>query len=454
MKTLAAGVCALLVVVAATPLGRAESPATITVAASKPGAEMSPDFEGLSFETSMVLPDEDGKYFFSPQNTRLIAMLKTLGIKSIRVGGNKADDPKIAVPKPADVDSLFHFADAADVKIIYTLRLKEVDAKGAASIAKYIFDHYAAWLECFSIGNEPNMYLKTPNLYTDEAKAYMEAVIAAVPDAVFCGPSATPGKRAWAAAFSKDEAHSPRIRFITQHAYPGGNSQTVATPEAARDKLLAPDMVKSYEQFYADFAPEVEKNGFGYRLEEINSYFHGGARGASDAYASALWGADCMYWWAQHGALGFNFHMGSIYGAFVDADDGYEVRPLGYAMKAFDIGSHGRVVPLELKAENLNVTAYSVLGDDKTLYITIINKEHGKTAKDAAVTLQSDIHFSRADQMLLTAPTGDVAAQTGLTLGGAKINDDATWNGKWTPADASTVHVPAASIAIIRLSNQ
>src|SRR5277367_1765490 len=113
MKNTAAVICVLLSVVAGAALVRAESPVTITIAASKPSAEVSRDFEGLSFETSMVLPDENGKYFFSPENTRLIAILKTLGIKSVRVGGNKADDPKMNLPKPADVDSLFRFAGAA-----------------------------------------------------------------------------------------------------------------------------------------------------------------------------------------------------------------------------------------------------------------------------------------------------------------------------------------------------
>jgi len=59
--------------------------------------------------------------------------------------------------------------------------------------------------------------------------------------------------------------------------------------------------------------------------------------------------------------------------------------------------------------------------------------------------------------MFLAAPGGDVTAQTGVTLGGAPIREDGSWEGSWTPlAPASAavfkVNVPAASAAIVRLS--
>ncbi len=118
----------------------AKSPVTISldVKALAGGAAVPHDFSGLSFEIEKVLPDRNGKYYFSPDNKPLIAMFKTLGIKSLRVGGNTADRPTIKVPAKADIDTLFAFAKASDIKVIYTLRMREGDPGVAAELAKYI----------------------------------------------------------------------------------------------------------------------------------------------------------------------------------------------------------------------------------------------------------------------------------------------------------------------------
>jgi hypothetical protein len=59
--------------------------------------------------------------------------------------------------------------------------------------------------------------------------------------------------------------------------------------------------------------------------------------------------------------------------------------------------------------------------------------------------------------MSLTAPHNDVTAKAGMTLGGSKINDAGSWNGKWTrvPTDEMgifTLKIPPASASIIRLT--
>src|SRR5580692_5062966 len=105
----------------------AQSPVSITINPSSAGAEIAPDYLGLSFEMQRVLPDTNGNHFFSPGNRRLIATFKVLGIKSLRVGGDTADRPTLPVPDKTDADSLFAFAKAAGVKVIYTLRLNHGD---------------------------------------------------------------------------------------------------------------------------------------------------------------------------------------------------------------------------------------------------------------------------------------------------------------------------------------
>jgi len=67
---------------------------------------------------SLVDPATNGAYFFSPANKPLVKMFQTLGIQSLRVGGNTAERATVKIPDKADIDSLFGFARAAGVKVI------------------------------------------------------------------------------------------------------------------------------------------------------------------------------------------------------------------------------------------------------------------------------------------------------------------------------------------------
>ena len=87
-------------------------PVVVTVTDDGKGASLVPQFLGLSYESSMLLP-QNGLYYFDAHNTALVNTFKTLGIKSLRVGANAVDDPRIPVPQEKDIDSLFAFARAA-----------------------------------------------------------------------------------------------------------------------------------------------------------------------------------------------------------------------------------------------------------------------------------------------------------------------------------------------------
>ena len=156
----------------------AQSPVTVTLSADKPGAAIPDDYLGVSFEMAMALP-EDGKYYFRPANEHLLKTFKNLGIKNLRIGGNTADRPSVKFPSPTDLDSFFAFAKAADVKVIFTLRLREGDPKDAAATAKYLMEHYKSSIVCFAVGNEPNVFTKTYPEYKDAMNKYMALITAA-----------------------------------------------------------------------------------------------------------------------------------------------------------------------------------------------------------------------------------------------------------------------------------
>lgn len=461
-----------------------ESPVRISVDVNAPGATIAPDFSGLSFEVSILLPNENGVRYFRPDNAPLINLFHTLGIKSLRIGGNTSDRDARQLPGEADLDSLFGFAKAASVKVIYCLRLHNGDSQADAATVKYILDHHAAQLDCFSIGQEPSAYpvqqkdtrpqserMGAANekykyeTYAADWKRFADAIIAANPGVKFCGPSVH-NNGLWAQRFMADFGKSNHVTLITEHLYPGGAGGKVPTPEIGRDRMLSAEFPAKYQKLYDSFVPMAASNSLPYRLEEVNNYFNGGATNVSNTFASALWGLDFMYWWAAHRAAGLNFHTGdkvaagyalqlSKYTAFFSTTNGYTVRPLGYGIKAFDLGSHGRLLPVSISnPDHLNFSAYAVMGDEQNLCLTVINLEHGAAARDVRVTVATPgKNFNPGAVIYLAAPDNDVAATTGESLGGASIQADGSWNGKWQRVDSSSpVKIPAANAAVIQLT--
>jgi hypothetical protein len=462
----------------ATVCCQGQSTATVILETQNPGPEIPAGFSGLSFEMQRVLADTNGWHFFSAKNKPLIATFKALGIKNLRVGGNTADRPTLPVPAETDVDNLFAFAKAAEVKVIFTLRLNQGSPAAAAQMANYIERHYARQLDCFAIGNEPNVFSTNYQVYLTEWRRFAAQITAATnsPDARFCGPGVSPGHEKWSAQFATDLAGTGLVKFISQHDYPGGDARKAKVPAEARDKILSPAMDEHYAKFAANFIPAVLSNGLAYRFEEANSFYDGGALDVSDTFAAALWALNFEWWWAEHGMIGINFHTGDKvaardmnkpcrYASFWTVPGGYKIHPIGYAEKMFSLGSHGRLLPVKINsaATNLNLAVFAVLGDDKNFYVTLINQSHSATATDLFVQINANgTAWKRGKIIRLTAPDGDVSRKTGVTLGGAEITDNAQWHGKWerlaisnkkTSAPA-VVTLPAATAAVVRLTTR
>jgi hypothetical protein len=134
----------------------AQSPVTLTIETKAPGHAVSSDFIGLSFETQTLQynsPQVKG-YLFDPANAQLLTLFRNIGVKNLRIGGTSVDrNDANYIPTPKDIDVLFHFAEAANLEVIYSLRLLNGDPAQDAAAAKYIRDHYKKDLVCFAIGN-------------------------------------------------------------------------------------------------------------------------------------------------------------------------------------------------------------------------------------------------------------------------------------------------------------
>ena len=446
---------------------------TVTVAGNSTGPALNPYFLGLSYESSMLLP-RDGKFYFDTDDRALINTFRTLGIKNLRVGANAVDDPRVAVPGVREIDTLFDFAREAGVKVIYSFRLKNGDPAVSARLANYIAAHDGDALDSFSIGNEPSFYLKTFPEYFGEWKPHYDAILQAVPNAMFDGPSVA-DSHDYAVDFAKAAFPGGHIAVVSDHYYFLGSGRAgEKDPQATRARFLQDSLHARYEKDYSSVGAVLAARGIPYRIDEMNSCYNGGARDASDTYASTLWALDCAHWWAAHHILGLNFHTGESvgrdggfgaanYAAFIHRPDGngFIMRPQAYALLAFTQAARGQPLDVDMQAvPDFNFDAYAYRDTNDSFYVTLINKSFGNDGKTAAVSIEwsSGGGKGKWQRMDLVQKDHDIAAKSDVMLGGAEIGPDGIWQGKWnkvkhaTKSGGVTVQVAPASAAILRFT--
>jgi hypothetical protein len=452
----------------------AQSSIELTVINS-PGRVIPDDFTGLSFESGHQLPNVNGVRgnLFSPTNTELVTLFRNLNFRNLRIGGGTIDGLKAAKLSHADVDNLFGFAQAAELKVIFSLQLLNGDTNQASAMAQYVWQKHRPFLDWLAIGNEPDEppyryppFGKgtDPNItnytsYLAPWRKFASAVTNTIPGVTFAAPDT--GGATWNTNFANDEGNSGLIALFTTHDYFGGKWQG-QTSDTAVSNMLSPRWVNVLYPREFNAQSVVMSNGFSYRLTEINDYL-GGVTNASNAFASALWALDVLHWWAAApGCAGINFHNNEWLltdTIFLNRGNrSFQVNPKAYGIKAFDLGGHGRVMPTTLSnPDNRNLTAYGV-ADATNLYVTLINKEFGANGRDATVTLSlTGFSSGPVEAMYLTAAGGDVESTNGVTLGGAFITNNAPWQGKWTPLNPVTNHlftvtVPAATASVLKLA--
>ena len=453
---------------------------TIKLNIQNAGIEISPLASGLSYETKDILPNLKGEYYFHSGNSALIKMFKTLGIKHLRIGGNSVDASNVPLPSEKDIHTFFQFARAADLKIVYSMRLQNGVPDNARKVAKIINDNYKDLVESISIGNEPEYYPDI-NVYLEKWATIHDAIIEGYPSAVFNGPDTNPNLKSMKALITGFDNPKGRLMQISQHNYPFGCSyqnyeervylKLIPRNEAeSRDRMLQPDAYKEYEKVLNQIRNAIEGTTLNFRLSETNSYWYSGLKGVSNSNASALWALDYLYWWTTHGAAGLNFHTGDVtggtqmqpafYAAFVTSPKGYAVMPLAYGMKLFQMGSNGKVIPVEVTTpENQNLVAYAIQSKDGITYLTIINKEY-KENKGQSVSILFDkkIKGLKIKALVLRLNENNIAGIASLTLGGGAIEDNGNWEGKWedlrtTNGDDSTIGItmPGASALLIEI---
>lgn len=471
----------LLLFVLSPLLGNATTADTtrITVDYQMRGPAIHLHYAGLSFERQTMLPNASGRHYFDTGDTALVSMFRTLGVRSIRIGGNSLEKKGSVAPTDNDIDHLFDFARAVGAKVIYSFPLDSARADEDARQAARIWSQHKAQLLCFAIGNEPGKKKDYKAFYRPTWTKISRAVMKVAPGAEFCGPDDNPNPQLSNMMWNDfGPGHGP-LTSLSLHSYPIGCAYTnvgkvkdprkftALEPHLGCDSMLSAEVHQTYSNIFDEMSAVYERAPF--RLSETSNYWYGGLQGASNAYATALWAVDYMYWWAWRGCQGMNFHSGDRVGAESRtawytpfshaADNTIDVAPLSYAIKLFDMGGHGRLVPVSLSGAPDLVTAYASYSDQGYVYLTIINRAPASASPcQVKVGLQSAVRpIYSAFSLNMRQRDDDVYATRGITLGGDSIRSDGTLPlTRWTRLAASgnevSLSVLPSSVVIVKLN--
>jgi len=391
----------------------ATASATLRVALGRTLSTMPLDFAGFSYESAQLA---DSTYF-SGANAALIEQFRKLSSRgALRLGGNLSDvtlwnggskatplpssaqqkiqtrfewmlvgrragENRPATITPESISALGSFLKATGWKLIYGFNLGTGTPERAAEEAACVVENVGDALLAFQVGNEADFFGRSFrrhgwdfNHYWNEYQNYVKAVRVRVPHAPFAGPDVA-ANTDWARQFA-ERAKGDAV-LLTSHYYamgPPENTKMNAQRLLRRDPRLVSDVPM--------LVSTAKAAGMRYRMAEGNSCFHGGKPGTSDAFASALWGADYMLFLAQAGCAGVNLHTGGegFYSAFVGERQKIEERPLFFGMEFAQRFAGATFLEIRLDA-NSDVAAY-VARRGREILLAVINKDAAPVSID------------------------------------------------------------------------
>ncbi|RPD43010.1 hypothetical protein [Chitinophaga barathri] len=425
------------------------------------GSVIPSDFTGLSYETSTVCTDD----YFNSGNTTFINLINGLGKGVIRIGGNAADktfwhnttrgsDTRDTVIYQDDITRFNSFVEneLPDWKIMFGLNMgnSNTNATIARQEALYASDVFGSRLLAFELGNEADLwggYLKPPgysriNFFSDWTNFRSTInggfTSAGEPLPPYAGPTFA-GNIPWLDDFTTSYIND--VAIVNHHYYNVSQSNP-STGSATIAGMLEPDngLITNLPTFISYAA----KGNKPFRFSECNSISNGGVNGVSNAFASALWGIDYMFYCASKGVDGVNFHGGlnpainaPYYTPIKNNSGTYTATPIYYAMLMWKISAINQFRKAALTANGLNVTSYYFQRTDGKRAILFINKEETENAGLSISGLPANavltLHKLTTDA---TVTSNYAAALTGkVMLAGSKVDA----NGNWASSSTSTV---------------
>lgn len=434
---------------------------SVSLTPGTPGYKIPSDFAGLSYEKS-----ELNKGIFGTNKDTLIRLLQTLGIQSVRMGGNSVDKDTFSTNATSthftknELDSFYLCMQKAGCKVLMGLNFGgDFDPTLASNEVAYIMSKYSPIMRGFEVGNEPDLYHSNglrPTTYTvgnykTQYSTYQDSILKHTPSAIFTGPVAATNYNSFTLPFCRT-MHG-KFTMLTQHYYVAAayslsnHAQIINLLSAAHQNSLLTEVNALVN--CADSA------GVPFRMAECNSLYNGGQWGVSDSYASSLWTLDYMYALASKKCAGVNFHgaLGGPYSPLSYKNHIYAAQPMSYGILAFEVGSKGSFIPQSVSNNHINLNVYSTIDSLNNIYTTIVNKD---TLTDGFIELNAgNSSYINAAYILLSATA--LADTTNISLGGQTVNaygtcSAYTWQNLTVSNHTCKLFVKAGSAAIIEFS--
>jgi hypothetical protein len=449
----------------------------VTVDPSTTVGTVSDDFVGFSYEKTHITNDS-----LNSTSTDLIALYKLLASSGstpvMRIGANDSDRcnwagmgtaPTAPSGSPFTfnvttgmVDQLCAFLGATGSKVVYAINFQSDQVTAAAAEAAYVYSKCGSSVIGIEIGNEINFFGTWASLKT-QWETLATAILAA-PGSTVIGPAASQGQAAaFTTPFAADESAKFGNQFsvLTQHYYFGGANTNAAT--VAHLQTVDPNLVSGVQTMNT----LVTNNNVpgGYRLGEANTFYGHGQMGVSDTLIAGLWSIDMMYVTAQNGGGGVNFHGGEtgqdgtrpFYYQPIMEQNGVptQVQPVYYGMLFFALAGAGSMVSTTVGTSSKYFTAYTVQATGGWTSVILDNKDP-TNGVSAAVDLGAAPKSASAIYLQGTSGGGLTVPATGVTLAGASVAKDATWNRnppyiQTVSGNSVSVYVPPASAALVRV---
>jgi hypothetical protein len=425
-----------------------------------------PDFIGFGYEMSSVA----SLGLLSPSNDRYLQLVNGLSRKGvIRIGGIVADytsytaggaalaDRHNTVINHASLDQFAAFLRKISWTAIWSLNFAQGSLEDAVEEARAVSACLGSQLLAIELGNEVENYAlgskpfrKSPytyERYRAEYSQWRSAILRVVPGLSFAAPD-TASNIEWVERMAT-ETHGD-VQLLTTHYY--RNGQTHATV----DQLLDPDPRLKDELLRLRTASQ--RSGIPWRMCETNSFSGGGRPGLSDTIVGALWTLDYMLLLARYGCAGVNIETGMNQLGFVSSyspiqDDGKGINTAGipyYGMLAFAhaTANCSEILPIEIEAQGVNITAYAAGTAGKIQSVVIVNRDN---SQQAGVSLQR-LGLRRMSVLRLLSLSPHSGAE--VTFGGAAVDSGGRWASNTNERlHDRTVNIPPMSAAVLRTFN-
>jgi hypothetical protein len=382
----------------------------------------------------------------------IVALLRPVaaaqgGPLTVRVGGASADEawwnPGHRRPRPPavrqDIDAgtlraLAGLARGLDARVTLGLDLQDGDTANALAFARAARRSLGARLEALEIGNEPDLYTRarpfgppavrrlrkratyTPADYVRDAGRYLAALSAGLPASgrprLVIGGFA--GRAGWAATLPRLVAvHPGPVGAIAAHRYGlAACALDAANADAQRARLLATTASRDRMAGLAPLIAVAHARRLPLWVAELNSAPCGGAPGASDTFAAALWVTDALFALLRAGADRAAVHTfdGAVYAPFARAGAAVTARPLLAGMLAFARAAPrgARLTPVRI-ADGGRLRAWATTGPDGTVRVALLAAVNAKALR---VRIAAGAGRPCATVRTTTAPA--LAARTGI----------------------------------------